>query len=575
MNDRVRVSIVTPFLDAGSFLEEAIESVRAQTFQEWELLLVDDGSSDGSTAIAQRYAAALPGKIHYLAHADRENRGASASRNLGIRHAVGEYLAFLDADDVYLPDKVKAQVRILDRVKDAQVLYAATEYWHSWAGTSNTPRDWIWHPHGVDIGKVIQPPQALVSFLADGGTVPCMGSMLARRGAVVAAGGWEDSFRTICTDQVFHAKLTLQLPVIFVDECWDRYRQHAASSCHRVAAAGQTETTFLTYLRWLEQYLTDRRATDAAVWSALRKALRSYEPAPAATVVIPCFNQSRFLGDAIESALRQTVRPIEVIVVDDGSTDDTPSVAARYDGVTYLRQRNGGAPSARNHGFRQSRGEFVVFLDADDRLLPDAVALGIAALRDRPEWAFVTGHVQLIDAAGTSVGTPAQDHAAGDQFTALLRSNYIWTPGAVIYRRASLDTSGPFDASARASADYELNLRLARQHAAGCHHHVVLEYRRHGGNMSGDVGEMLRSAVSVRLRQRRYVGRNEAALRAWKEGLEIVRADYGERLIDQVKRDVRSGEVARAVRGLACLSRYYPAGLLRTLTAGVRSPASA
>ena len=575
MNDRVRVSIVTPFLDAGSFLEEAIESVRAQTFQEWELLLVDDGSSDGSTAIAQRYAAALPGKIHYLAHADRENRGASASRNLGIRHAVGEYLAFLDADDVYLPDKVKAQVRILDRVKDAQVLYAATEYWHSWAGTSNTPRDWIWHPHGVDIGKVIQPPQALVSFLADGGTVPCMGSMLARRGAVVAAGGWEDSFRTICTDQVFHAKLTLQLPVIFVDECWDRYRQHAASSCHRVAAAGQTETTFLTYLRWLEQYLTDRRATDTAVWSALRKALRSYEPAPAATVVIPCFNQSRFLGDAIESALRQTVRPIEVIVVDDGSTDDTPSVAARYDGVTYLRQRNGGAPSARNHGFRQSRGEFVVFLDADDRLLPDAVALGIAALRDRPEWAFVTGHVQLIDAAGTSVGTPAQDHAAGDQFTALLRSNYIWTPGAVVYRRASLDTSGPFDASARASADYELNLRLARQHAAGCHHHVVLEYRRHGGNMSGDVGEMLRSAVSVRLRQRRYVGRNEAALRAWKEGLEIVRADYGERLIDQVKRDVRSGEVARAVRGLACLSRYYPAGLLRTLTAGVRSPASA
>jgi glycosyltransferase involved in cell wall biosynthesis len=276
MSDRVRVSIVTPFLDAGAYLEAAIDSVLTQTFTGWELLLVDDGSTDGSTAVAQRYASSFPGKVRYLTHPRRANLGASASRNLAIGHAAGEYLAFLDADDVYLPGKLAAQVPILDRVRQAQVLYGATEYWHSWRGDAGAGSDWVWHPHGLEVGRVIAPPRALVAFLDDGGTVPCMGSVLARREAVIAVGGWEDSFRSICTDQVFHAKLTLRWPVLFVDECWDRYRQHPDSSCHRVAASGQTAATFATYLRWLECYLEREQVRDRAVRAALRRALRPH-----------------------------------------------------------------------------------------------------------------------------------------------------------------------------------------------------------------------------------------------------------------------------------------------------------
>src|SRR5436190_7341573 len=119
----VRVSIVTPFLNAERFITESIESVLAQTWHGWELLLIDDGSTDGSTAIAQRYAAAHPEKIRYLTHQERRNCGASASRNLGARHARGEYLAFLDADDVYLPRKLEEQVPLLDAQPDAAMLY--------------------------------------------------------------------------------------------------------------------------------------------------------------------------------------------------------------------------------------------------------------------------------------------------------------------------------------------------------------------------------------------------------------------------------------------------------------------
>jgi glycosyltransferase involved in cell wall biosynthesis len=273
----VRVSVVTPFLNAARFIEESIQSVLAQTYDRWELLLVDDGSTDESASIATRYAAAHPGKIYCLSHPGNATKGASASRNLGIRHAKGEYLAFLDADDVYLPRKLEDQVTLLDANPSAQVLYAATEYWHSWNGQpEDAGRDWIWRKYGVEPDAVVAPPRMLVTFLRDGGTVPCMGSVLARRAAVDAVGGWEESFRHICTDQVFHAKLCLRFPVFIYDACWDRYRQHPDSSCQIVAAAGQSAAAFETYLLWLERYLAQERVIDPEVWSALKTALRPY-----------------------------------------------------------------------------------------------------------------------------------------------------------------------------------------------------------------------------------------------------------------------------------------------------------
>jgi glycosyltransferase involved in cell wall biosynthesis len=273
----IRVSIVTPFLNAARFFDEAIESVLAQTYQHWELLLVDDGSFDGSTAIAERYAAAHPDRIRYLAHPSRINQGASASRNLGARHARGEYLAYLDADDVYLPAKLQEQVPLLDAHPDVMMLYAATDYWNSWTGRpEDATRDWIWRKYGAPTHTAIPPPRMLVSFLNDGGTVPCMGSVLVRRSAVESVGGWEESFKAICTDQVFHAKLCLRFPVMIADACWDRYRQHEGSSCQTVARAGELDAAFGRYLDWLEAYLARQGATDAELLTAMRNALRRH-----------------------------------------------------------------------------------------------------------------------------------------------------------------------------------------------------------------------------------------------------------------------------------------------------------
>jgi glycosyltransferase involved in cell wall biosynthesis len=287
--------------------------------------------------------------------------------------------------------------------------------------------------------------------------------------------------------------------------------------------------------------------------------------------VIPCYNQGRFLRDAIESALQQTHPAVEVVVIDDGSTDDTATIARMYPAARLIAQRNQGTAVARNAGLRESRGEYLIFLDADDRLLPAAVATGIQALALHPEWGFVTGHVRLIGPDGSPAGIPPQEHADGDGYIGLLRWNYIWTPGVVVYRRAVFDAVRPFASSAGGSADYELNVRIARRFAIGCHHRVVLEYRQHGANMSADPRHMLKSAVSVRRSQRKYVRGRRTAMQAWQEGIRIVQADFGERVVDQVKADVRvAGRRGRALRGLMCLLRYYPAGVTRIVSAGVR-----
>src|SRR5215207_11709928 len=110
MTSKLLVSSVMIFLNAEKFIEEAIESVFAQTYDNSELLLVDDGSTDDSTQIALRYAERDPEKVRYLEHPGHRNRGMSASRNLGVSHAEGEYVAFLDADDVWLPYKLQRQV---------------------------------------------------------------------------------------------------------------------------------------------------------------------------------------------------------------------------------------------------------------------------------------------------------------------------------------------------------------------------------------------------------------------------------------------------------------------------------
>lgn len=166
------VSVIIIFLNAAKFFEEAIESVFAQTDDNWELLLVDDGSTDPSTAIARLYVEREPGKIRHLEHPGHGNHGMSASRNLGIRHAQGKYVAFLDADDVWLPHKLEQQVAIMESQPTAAMIYGATQYWRSWTeNPEDLQRDYT--PRlGVQPSTLVEPPRLLTLYLRGEAAVP-------------------------------------------------------------------------------------------------------------------------------------------------------------------------------------------------------------------------------------------------------------------------------------------------------------------------------------------------------------------------------------------------------------------
>lgn len=271
------VSVITPFKDVARYLGQAIDSVLAQSFDDWELILVDDGSSDASGAIAEGYAARHPGRIVVLRHPGGENRGISASRNLGRRHARGTWLASLDGDDVWLPETLAGQTSLASRHPEAGLILGASRYWRSWAGADVASDETIFvgAPEGM-----YRPPELLHRLYPLGeGAAPSMNTVFVRADVLEAVGGWEDAFRTAYEDQALLTKLYLATPVYVSHACRDLYRQRPGSIMSVDLAGNDYVAHRLRFLRWLEGRLREQRLAGTPEHEAARQALRACDPA--------------------------------------------------------------------------------------------------------------------------------------------------------------------------------------------------------------------------------------------------------------------------------------------------------
>lgn len=271
------VSVIIIFLDAAKFIREAIESVFHQTHNNWELLLVDDGSTDGGSEIARVYSDRYPGKIHYLEHEGHANLGMSASRNLGIQQAKGEYIAFLDADDVWLSNKLERQVEIMASQPEAAMLYGSPQLWHGWTGNrEDLNRDCL-QAVAVEPNALIKPPTLLALFLARKAITPAPSDVLLRRETIHRVGGFENRFRGLYEDQVFFSKVCLDMPVFVSGECWVRHRQHSDSACSVGRITGEYYSGHLVFLNWMNAYLADRGLLQyTGLWKILQRQLWRY-----------------------------------------------------------------------------------------------------------------------------------------------------------------------------------------------------------------------------------------------------------------------------------------------------------
>lgn len=265
-----RVSVIVPFLNPpADFFEEAVASVRAQTFGDWELLLVDDGSGSAAQAMAEAFAAGDPERIRCHQHDGGVNRGIPATRNLGLAHARGDLIAYLDSDDAWYPHKLSDQVGIMDSRPEVDMVFGRSLRWHSWAGVpggdadSDTPL-----PLRVPDRQVLGRGEFLRSVL-EARVVVCPSSILVRAGAARAVGGFQEDISNLYEDQAFFAKISLAGAVLPCIDVWDRYRIHASSVCS-TASRRQTRAARRQFLEWLSRYLDDIGEDDGRLRSALR-----------------------------------------------------------------------------------------------------------------------------------------------------------------------------------------------------------------------------------------------------------------------------------------------------------------
>jgi glycosyltransferase involved in cell wall biosynthesis len=276
------ISVIIIFLNGETFIEEAILSVFAQTYRYWELLLVDDGSTDQSTATAKEYAQKHLEKVRYLEHEGHQNQGMSASRNLGIAHSRGEYVAFLDSDDIWLPEKLEKQLQLFQENPEAAVVCGPTQWWYSWTGNPN-------HKSLDSIREIVreydclyEPPVLLKELLLDRARTPATCSALIRRSLFDEVGLFEEQFKGLYEDQAFFSKVYLKANVYISRQYWDLYRQHSKNHCLISERTGQGTPGYLNtkhqyFLQWLKRYLLSEEVQEPHLLKALHQALWAYE----------------------------------------------------------------------------------------------------------------------------------------------------------------------------------------------------------------------------------------------------------------------------------------------------------
>jgi len=242
------VSVIIPFYNAEKFLGEAIQSVLDQTYDKWELLLIDDGSTDSGTDIALEYA--RNEKIQYLDHPSHQNRGACVSRNAGIFRAKGKYVAFLDSDDVWFPDKLRQQIDIFDRVPEAAMVCGPALYWFSWTNRSTDRKLDILQDLGIESERLYRAPTLLLRL---------------------------DPLGKADEDQAFGMKIFLKESVFVSGNSWIKYRKHVDSSTSMVNRSGRDREAHLFLLHWVEEFLDKNGANDWETRSALQRVLWPYQ----------------------------------------------------------------------------------------------------------------------------------------------------------------------------------------------------------------------------------------------------------------------------------------------------------
>lgn len=294
------------------------------------------------------------------------------------------------------------------------------------------------------------------------------------------------------------------------------------------------------------------------------------DPTPAVSVVIPAWNAAWCVSRAIDSVLAQGLRDVELIVVDDGSSDGTPQVLARYgNAIRVLRQPNRGLAAARNAGIRAARAPLVAFLDADDWWLPGKLQQQVALMRAQPALGFCSTAARVEDPAGRLLNLWSAPRWSGSFLVHLFGETaaVAGSGSAVLARRALLEEVGGFDETLRSLEDTDLWMRLAARAAYACLDEPLVGILKRPDSMSRNL-ETMRTATLRVLRKNRRLLPRELHGRYWRRCMAAIHGDYAKWRHRQGQRWRAATEVAQLLALAPLAKGRLGLGLLRDILLG-------
>ena len=423
------VSVVIPVFNGAKFLGEAVDNVLAQQYASTEIIVVDDGSTDDTEEVASR----LPCDVRYIR---QENFGPASARNRGIRDTSGDLIAFLDVDDLWPEHTLRRMVdeALADPSLDVVRGYAQP--------VEQDDRD------GALLNRE-DPKRAFPDYI---------GAALYRKHVFSTVGLFDDELIYGEDADWFNRAREAGVSMKRLDAVTLHVRRHGENMTE---GKNLLELNLLRVVKKaMDRKRSVSRAADIRCAPGVRVTRQPDTADPLVSVVVPVYNGEAYLGQALDSIFSQTYRALDVIVVDDGSTDGTADTAGRYgDRVTLMQQANAGPASARNSGILRARGELLAFLDADDVWLPDKLRTQVDYLAAHPESMCVATRIRhIVESDAAEYVRHREDWLEGSQASRLF--------SALLIRRSLFDLVGLLDPKFRFGEDVDWLARLDNHHVS-------------------------------------------------------------------------------------------------------------
>ena len=502
------VSVVIPAYNSANFLGQALESVLAQTYTDYEVIVVDDGSTDNTQAILEPY-------LSQIKYVYQSNQGVAAARNKGIELAKGKLIAFLDADDLFLPQKLQQQANLLLANPDVGMVISGwqlsnqqskirdVELWHdlpkldlkTWVywkpvlpSATMIRREWLEKVGGFPAETVpVEDAECFLRIIALG----CRAIWCKHIGTVYrqinSNSLCRNTLRRVESLELLHQrffgipKLPIEIQkeenhVVYCNLVWSAWHLYQNGYKQQMCEYLRKSLNYTTLsageisLNWIESFssygdaekspLDTYKLTQSEGWSQLTiNALATRQPR--VSVIIPAYNSAKYLPEAIASVLNQTYTDYEVIVINDGSTDNSREVVEPYlDRIRYFEQENRGVSATRNRGIYLARGELIAFLDADDIFMPHKLQQQVAMFNAQPELGIINSGFRMITEEGEKIQDVERWHRIPDLTPEIWLLHKPVLPSAMMFKKFWLEKVEGFDPRFTASEDVDVVLRM-------------------------------------------------------------------------------------------------------------------